>query len=161
MNEIDGLIVEDVRNFLFSSPTMTHLLDLACLNLQRGRDHGIGDYNFLRVSYGLSGISSFSNLPMPEDVKTKIENIYDTVNDIDPWVGAITENHLPGKNVGELLNAILTDQFTRLRDGDRFWFENNDSLSIYEKNQIKETTLSNILTRNTAYVYSDDVFHTS
>lgn len=26
---------------------------------------------------------------------------------------------------GDLFRAIITDQFTRIRDADRFWFEND------------------------------------
>ena len=42
--EIDTRVVDDVRNFLFGSPGQGGF-DLAALNIQRGRDHGIADYN--------------------------------------------------------------------------------------------------------------------
>ena len=86
--------------------------------------------------------------------------MYDSVNSIDPWIGALTENHLSGKAVGPLLNAILVDQFTRIRDGDRFWFENDQSLTENEKLEIKNTKLSDVLNRNTKYTnFASDVFH--
>jgi hypothetical protein len=44
--------------------------------------------------------------------------------------------------------AALVDQFTRLRDGDRFWFENDVALSEDEKTTIKGTTLGMIMNRN-------------
>jgi peroxidase len=37
-------------------------LDLAALNMQRGRDHGLPDYNRLRVAYGLPAVSSFASI---------------------------------------------------------------------------------------------------
>lgn len=41
---------------------------------------------------------------------------------IDPWVGGILETTSTGP--GELFRTIIRDQFRRIRDGDRFWFEN-------------------------------------
>lgn len=43
------------------------------------------------------------------------------VNKIDPWVGGILET---GDGPGELFKAVIKDQFARIRDGDRFWYEN-------------------------------------
>jgi len=34
----------------------------------------------------------------------------------------LAEDHLPGASVGLLVEAALVDQFTRLRDGDRFFY---------------------------------------
>lgn len=50
--EIDTKVVDDVRNFLFGAPGQGGF-DLAALNIQRGRDHGIADYNTVRAAYGL------------------------------------------------------------------------------------------------------------
>jgi hypothetical protein len=40
-------------------------------------------------------------------------------------VGALAEDHAPGADVGPLTRAVLVDQFTRLRDGDRFFYLTN------------------------------------
>jgi hypothetical protein len=71
----------------------------------------------------------------------------------------ISENHLTGKQIGPLANAIIVDQFARIRDGDRFWFELDPALSSAEIAMIRETKLSDILTRNTGHTFPDDVFH--
>ncbi len=59
--EIDTLLIDDVRNFLFGPPGSGGM-DLAALNIQRGRDHGLPDYNTLRVAYGLAPVASLPTL---------------------------------------------------------------------------------------------------
>lgn len=44
------------------------------------------------------------------------------MEDIDVWVGGLLETTTNGP--GELFSTIIEDQFRRIRDGDRFWFEN-------------------------------------
>ena len=41
------------------------------------------------------------------------------------------------------------DQFTRLRDGDRFWYEIDPALSRSEIAALKKTRLSDVIKRNT------------
>lgn len=47
-----------------------------------------------------------------------------SVEEIEPFVGMLAENHLPGALVGETLANALGLQFHNLRYGDRFYFEN-------------------------------------
>lgn len=46
----------------------------------------------------------------------------DDVRKLDLWTGGIMESTSEGP--GELFTHIILDQFSRIRDGDRFWFEN-------------------------------------
>jgi len=68
-------------------------------------------------------------------------------NEVDLWVGGLAEDKVPGALVGEVFFAILKDQFERLRDGDRFWYENN--MNNRQVRNIEQTTLSRIIRRNT------------
>ena len=60
-SEIDTKVVDGVRNFLFGPPGSGGL-DLASLNIQRGRDHGLADYNTVRAAYGLPSVTSFAQI---------------------------------------------------------------------------------------------------
>ncbi|MCC9631442.1 peroxidase [Blastopirellula sp. JC732] len=144
--EVDTQIVDSVRNFLFGAPGSGGL-DLASLNIQRGRDHGIADYNTVREAYGLPRVTSFAEITSDPELQQQLEELYGTVDNIDLWVGALAEDHVAGGSVGETTQAILVDQFTRLRDGDRFWYEN--IFSPQDVDRIEHTTLSDIIQRNT------------
>jgi hypothetical protein len=145
--EIDTKIVDDVRNFLFGPPGAGGF-DLAVLNIQRGRDHGICDYNTLRVDMGLTAAASFADISSDVAVQAALASVYPDVNSIDPWVGMLAEDHLPGGSVGELMSLIILDQFERTRDGDRFFYLNDPELAPYLA-LIDSTTLGDVIEFNT------------
>lgn len=154
--EIDTLMVDDVRNFLFGPPGAGGF-DLASLNIQRGRDHGLPSYNEAREAYGLDKVTSFAQITSDLEIQQALASVYDTVDDIDVFVGGLAEDHAPGAVVGELFQAILVDQFTRLRDGDRFWYEERLPEDLVE--EINETKLSDIILRNSDVEYiQENVF---
>ena len=90
--EDDNQIVDGLRNFLFGEPGQGGL-DLASLNIQRGRDHGLADYNSVREAYGLARVTSFDQISSDPDVQQTLESLYGTVDNIDLWVGALSEDH--------------------------------------------------------------------
>jgi hypothetical protein len=144
--EIDNKIVDDLRNFLFGAPGSGGL-DLASLNIQRGRDHGLPDLNDARRALGLPAHGAFNDITSDATLAANLQAAYASVEDIDLWVGLLAEDHLPGASVGEALAAILVDQFVRLRDGDRFWYEN--TMSPAEIAEVQTTTLADVVIRNT------------
>ncbi len=144
--EIDLEVVDSVRNFLFGPPGAGGL-DLVALNIQRGRDHGLSDYNATREAYGLDEIDSFDDITSNVELQGKLESLYGHVNNIDLWVGLLAEDHLAGSSVGELTQTIIVDQFERLRDGDRFWYEN--TLNGREIKAVENTSLADVIERNT------------
>lgn len=151
------------------------VVDLAALDIQRGRDHGMPSYNDLRRAYGLAPRSSFTAItgestdalpagmtiddprivevvalydaagnrvePGTDEAKedvvravrrstvaARLKGIYGTIAKVDAFVGMSAEKHVPGTEMGELELAMWTEQFTRLRDGDRFYFLNDPVL---------------------------------
>lgn len=144
--ELDAHIVDDVRNFLFGPPGAGGF-DLASLNIQRGRDHGLPSYNDARIALNLAPATSFTDIASNADLRERLAQAYGTVEAVDVWVGGLAEDHVPGAMVGELFNRILRDQFQRLRDGDRYWYQNVFSARTIRK--LERTTLADIIRRNT------------
>lgn len=143
---IDPLIVDAVRNFLFGPPGAGGF-DLAAMNIQRGRDHGLPSYNQVRADFGLDPVTTFDDISSDSTVRQHLQDVYDTVEDIDIWVGGLAEDHVNGGLVGETFFTILTDQFERLRDGDRFWYQRYLSPAWVEV--IESRTLATIIRDNT------------
>ncbi|MDF1860123.1 MAG: peroxidase family protein [Verrucomicrobiales bacterium] len=143
---INTRLVDDMRNFLFGPPGAGGF-DLAALNIQRGRDHGLPGYNEVRRNYGLDPVRDFDEITPDEDLQDALEETYGSVEAIDVWAGGLAERPLRGAMVGETVHAVLRDQFLRLRDGDRFWYQNH--LDPELQRLIEQQTLARIIRRNT------------
>lgn len=156
---IDEKIIDDVRNFLFGPPGAGGF-DLAALNIQRGRDHGLPSYNDLRVAVGLPAAAAFTDVSSDATVQANLATAYATVDDIDAWIGGLAEDPDGASQLGELFTRILVLQFTRLRDGDRFWYERD--LTAAEMSMVGGTTLARIIRGNTNIdtEIEDNVFFT-
>jgi len=146
--EVDNQLVDGVRNFLFGDPGDGGF-DLASLNIQRSRDHGLDDYNTARRDYGLKQVRRFSDITSNPSIQAALAEAYRSIGDMDLWVAGLAEDHLPDALVGETLHAILVDQFTRLRDGDRFWYQNDSFFTAAQLAEIENTTLADLMRRNT------------
>ena len=146
--EVDTFLVDDVRNFLFGAPGAGGF-DLASLNLQRGRDHGIPDINTVRRALGLSGYSTFLELTGgDEDLANALASIYSDIDEVDLWIAGLAEQKVNGGLLGETFSSILIDQFSRSRDGDRFFYLNELAhLNILDPT-LETLTLSEIIRRN-------------
>jgi RHS repeat-associated protein len=146
MQEMDTKIIDAVRNFLFGPPGSGGM-DLASLNIQRGRDVGLPSYTQARLDFGLSPITSFAQITSNPELQSALASVYGAVDKIDVWVGGLAENRAADALVGPLFQAILKDQFQRSRDGDRFWFENGQ-FTPAELTTIRGTTLEQLIERN-------------
>jgi peroxidase len=144
--DIDLLIVDDVRNFLFGHPRAGGF-DLAALNIQRGRDHGLPDYNAARRSLGLRVARDFADISSNQRVQAKLAQSYRSVEDIDLWVGALAEDPVREALIGEVSHRVLVTQFEALRDGDRHWHQR--TLRQPELRLVERSTLAAIIRRNT------------
>lgn len=146
--ESDIHFVDDIHHFLFTLPGAGGA-DLVSLNLQRARDFGIPDYNTLREAYGLARKNSFREITSNRDRADALQSLYGSVNNIDPFIGAVSEDHFGEGSVGELVHTGMLEQFERLRTGDRFWYEAAGNFTAEELAEIRATRLADIIKRNT------------
>ncbi|KAA0149816.1 hypothetical protein FNF29_05642 [Cafeteria roenbergensis] len=153
---IDTVMVDDVRNFLEGIRN-----DLAAVDVLRGRDAGIPSFSRARQVYGLQPPSTFADITSNTQIAAILSQLYGgDVTKVDLWVGGLAEQATSGAFVGPTFKAIIREQFIRTRDGDRFWFE-NDQLGHYEggkfvpylseeeRDEIRGTTMADIIRRNT------------
>lgn len=153
---VDRMFSEELRNFLDAGDGNDS--DLMARNIARGRDHGIEDYNLLRAAYGLDPVESWEELTDDPLMIAELTSLYGpTLEGLDPFLGAMMESAVDGSLLGELNWTIIADQFTRLRDGDRYWFE-----AMFEGDilaWLNTRTLSDIIRDNTDIAWlQDDVF---
>ena len=149
--EIDVQMIDGLRNFLFAIPgaPVPFGLDLAALNLQRGRDHGLASYNQIRQHFLGRRVGRFGDITSDPALRNALAAAYTNVNDIDAWIGLVAEDHTPGTSLGPTLQAILGEQFQRLRDGDYYYFENDPAINGQLLNDIRADRLSRVIERNT------------
>lgn len=147
--DINLSVVDNLRNCLFGCPESGHLLDLISLNLHRGRDHGIPGYNMVRKAYGLPEAKSWSDVTCDEKIQRRMRECYVEPYDMDPYIGCLGEDKMTGFETGPLLNAILKDQFERIRDGDSFWHTLDPNLQPEEIEEIHSYDLQKLFVRNT------------
>ncbi|CAF1476604.1 unnamed protein product [Adineta steineri] len=144
-----------LRNHLFEADKLTHPVqtkrfDLAAVNINRGRDHGLPTYNSMRRYCGLRSASSFNDLRDTMDLPVigKLASVYSHVDDIDLYVGGISERSVSGGIVGPTFACIIGDEFKNLRRGDRFFYETqnpNIRFTSDQLNEIRRVSLSSIL----------------
>nr|XP_012951556.3 myeloperoxidase isoform X2 [Anas platyrhynchos] len=145
------LLVEELQNHLFEQTALMGL-DLAALNLQRGRDHGLPGYNAWRRFCGLSqpqSVEELSEVLGNSKLAKKYMDLYGTPDNIDLWIGAIAEPFIPQGRVGPLLACIIGTQFRNLRDGDRFWWEKPGVFTLQQLHALKKVSLSKVICDNT------------
>ena len=156
---IDTKITSDLRNFLFGQPGAGGM-DLAALNIERGREKGLPHYNLLRQNFGLSPVNNFMDITSDVVLQQDLQQLYGTVDSIDAWIGLLAEDHAPNSIFGACMVEMIRDQFEYLRDGDRLYYENDSTFSLLELTAIKETRLANIIRRNTDIItIQDSVFY--
>ena len=110
---VDARVVDALRQHLFEDEGEP--LDLVAINIERGRELNVSDFAVLRAHFATAGWPAFS-LRIPSDGE-KLTALYST--SIDAYVGLLAE--APARDsavLGRTLEAMVREQFTRLRDGD-------------------------------------------
>lgn len=130
---------------LFQTP-LTLGMDLASLNLQRGRDHGLQPYpiwrNFCARIFG--DVSEFEN----KLTLVRFLQLYGSLDTLDLWIGGIAEDRLPESLLGATFACIFGLTFQRVRNGDRFYFERPGVFQPDQLAEIKKGSLSRVICDN-------------
>ena len=120
MSKYDRFIVNEVRNHLMENSGLEHSgIDLAAVNIQRGRDHGLRsfvDYEsycskdiLQRLNTNPDSSSSYTKIRDFQDLQIrnfddetieKLKEVYKNVEDIDFFTGGLSEKSLPDGLVG-------------------------------------------------------------
>ena len=142
---VDEFVTTTLTNRLFERDEEVGM-DLASLNIQRGRDHGLPSYrmfrNFCARKFGLRG-----QIENPI-TRQRLRELYNSEDDIDLWVGGLAETPLPGARIGPTFACIFAITFKGLREGDRFYYENPGVFTPEQLNEIKKASLSRIICDN-------------
>lgn len=83
----------------------------------------------------------------------KLASVYNHPDDVDLWVGGLIESARGDALVGPTFSAIIADQFSRFRQGDRYFYEhspeiNPGAFTPEQLAEIKKITLSRLICDN-------------
>ncbi|WP_428979973.1 peroxidase family protein [Brevundimonas pondensis] len=149
---IDVDVVNALRNQLVGRP-----LDLAALNIFRGRDVGIAPFNTVRADlFEQTGDARLRPYSGWDDfqARNQLSNAFITqlkaaypegFETMDLWVGGLAERPMHGQ-LGSTFGYIFLDQLNRLQHGDRLYYLEIFDDSIFQGNAL---TFSEIIMRNT------------
>uniref|UniRef100_H3C2A7 NAD(P)H oxidase (H2O2-forming) n=1 Tax=Tetraodon nigroviridis TaxID=99883 RepID=H3C2A7_TETNG len=161
----DNIVVEDLRDFMYGPLRFTRT-DLVAVTIQRGRDFGLRSYTEVRNSLDLPPVGSFDDLNPelsssdPKLLRDIAELYNGDISKLELFPGGLLES---SGSPGPVFSAIILDQFERIRNGDRFWFENRENRLFTEEEiqKIRRTTLHHVLVAVTSAEATDlqkDVF---
>lgn len=130
---------------LFQTPASPGF-DLASLNIQRGRDHGLPPYpiwrNFCNRIFKVT--SPFENLI----TSVRFITTYGSLDTVDLWIGGLAEDRLPESLLGATFACIFGLTFANVRNGDRFYYERPGIFTPTQLTGIRQDTLSRVLCDN-------------
>ncbi|KAI5634234.1 peroxidase domain-containing protein [Phthorimaea operculella] len=150
--ESDPYRTGEITNLLFKSCNKWGM-DLIAMDIQRGRDHGLGSYNEYREICGLRRAKTFQDLAgeIPQDRINALAQLYESVDDIDLFVGGAMERDVAGSILGHTFQCIVAEQFYRTRTGDRYFYDNSEmphSFTSEQLQQIKKASMARLVCDN-------------
>ena len=148
---IDVDMVNALRNQLVGRP-----LDLAALNIFRGRDMGIAPFNEVReqlfAQTGKASLEPYTGWDdfqarndLSDDLIAQLQEAYpDGFETMDLWIGGLAEKPRHGQ-LGSTLGYIFLEQLDRLQNGDRMYYLETFDDQLFAENV---ATFSKIIERN-------------
>ena len=152
---MDARLVPDLRNFLFDPPVA---IDLAAINIQRGRDLGLPRLNEMREALHLDPYHDFGEITDDAGTVAALREAFGSVDMIDLWTGGLSEAVRPGRL---RRRDLRRDHRRPVRPAARRRpaVVGEPGLRCATLDEIRHTTLSDLILRNTDTQYlQDDVF---
>ncbi|KAM6937988.1 dual oxidase 2 [Xenentodon cancila] len=125
----DNIVVEDLKDYMYGPLRFTRN-DLVAMTVQRGRDFGLRSYTEMRKALDLPPVKTFEEIS-PELNSTNPQLLHNVaqlygsdISKLELFPGGLLESL---GSPGPVFSAIILDQFERIRNGDRFWFENKQN----------------------------------
>lgn len=151
MQEVDDKFTHSMTWFLNPEDGNPFGRDIAATNIKRGLDHAVRPYNSYQQLGGREVKRNFADYgPMHEG---KLRRLYAHPDDVDLYVGGMLEHPVRGGVVGPTFAEIISDQFSRLKQGDRYFYSNGPEANPghFTKPQLQEVhkmTLAGVLCAN-------------
>jgi Animal haem peroxidase/Tetratricopeptide repeat len=126
-------------------------LDMGTVDIVRARERGVPRYNEFRRQLGLNPLHSFGDLTDDPKVLTKLQSMYDNVEDLDLLIGTLAEAHRPtGFGFGETVFEIFIVSASRRLEADRFYTDdyNEDVYTPEGLRWIDRTDLKTVILRH-------------
>jgi Ca2+-binding RTX toxin-like protein len=170
--EIDGKVAEGSRNALLGIrlPDGTPVtVDLEVFDIQRGRDHGVGNLNDLREGLGLEPYNNVDQFvgqnnagnALGQAARAALREVYgNNINTVDSVVAGLLEKNVGGSMLGQTFHLLTVDQFERTRDGDQQFYLNQFKDNPLLIREIEGTTFADLIMRNTDTTVYHDAFLT-
>jgi len=145
--KMDLIYSDDLRNQMFGAPNAGGM-DLCAIDIIRGRDHGMPDYNTMRVALGFEAITNWSNITSDVETAEKLFTVYPDPGHADMFIGMLAEDHLENSSLGETMDAVIKLQFERVRDADYLFYLNDPDLASI-RDELNNTRFADVILRNT------------
>ena len=152
--DFDNTFSASIGARLFIPPRQRGFQNLLALNFQRGRDHGLQSYTEYRKLCGIPNakrrgsnpFSIFSNTITNPEILNDLQTTYGSPsNHVDLFAAGISETNDGAKLLGRTFGCILSRTFQELRDGDRFYYENKDVVSLLQQREVKKMNMARVM----------------
>ncbi|GMR45293.1 hypothetical protein PMAYCL1PPCAC_15488, partial [Pristionchus mayeri] len=124
-------------------------VDVAAWIVQMGRDHGLPNYGEWRDVCALPKAITYEDIEFRDGVDmSRLRFNFPNPVDMDLFLAGLAEKPVAGSLLGPTFSCIIARQFSHIKSGDRFWYENfvfPSAFSDEQLSEIRKTSLSSIL----------------
>jgi peroxidase len=146
--QMDEFVNSILTTVLFKQTTLGGM-DLASLNIQRQRDHGMADYSdfrdFCAGQFGSLFPAKFRN----STTQALFNTLYGSSDLTDLWIAGLAEKRAGSSLLGPTFTCLFGITFGNVRNGDRFFYLKPGVFTRNQRVQLKRTSLSRVICDST------------